>query len=486
MEDVQKENGAAPVEETEAKKSENGVKKEEAPRERILVKPERVEKPDREEMESTVNALNEKIETQQLRITEIRTAIEAKRGNRKHSGAMQGVRGELVACRQEFKRALEVKNNIRTELQAADIARDTLRGELKGMKDKLNFMSIKDIENEIRRIEERMAHSTLTLDEEKRLVSQLATLNKSRDVVKGFGARQEKLSSGEDERKAVLDKLKAQDAVLDEIKAREGVLQAQMAEARSKEQSENEDIPSMIAEREACIAKIKEIRSEIRKIRDAFRAKENEYYNKRREFYAWLKQEREDKNVKYAEERKERDAERKRRAAENAPPAFYEEIMACEQLLGYLDKFTIQEKPAEETAPSTSGFENDDGLTLKQRPEDNDGLEDLFSGKQKGSKGKKKKGTRKARGVAPSGTDKLPHSIETYTSFSKVGVTIPVVVNDVEGSVTALKEKLDVFKEKQRVSEEARKAKLEAEEAAAAEDGGAEPASKDEAMVEAE
>ena len=75
------------------------------------------------------------IEVQQQRITEIRQAIESKRGNRKNVNSETAqARAQLVQVRAEFKRELEIKQNIRTKLQAADLARDTLRNELKAMK----------------------------------------------------------------------------------------------------------------------------------------------------------------------------------------------------------------------------------------------------------------------------------------------------------------------------------------------------------------
>lgn len=426
----------------------------------------RLPKPDRPAMEKQLLELNDNIEKQQLRITAIRTAIESKKGNRKSvTSDVQVVRNELVQVRAEFKSALEVKQNIRTKLQAADLARDTLRNELKSMKDKLNFVKVNDIESEIKRIEDRMAHTTLSLDEEKRLVGQLTALNKSRDVVKSFGSRQEQLSIDEAARKETVDQLKAQDAVLNEIKAREGVLQQQLQAAKKKEESANGDLPNLIAEREGCIENIKATRSEIRKLRDSFKELENEYYSREREFREQLKKEREEKKKQFLEERKKRDEERKRRDAENAPPPYYMEITICEQLLAYLNKFIPVSETTQINVGESTTSNDSSGLVLKKRTEDGEEQDAMFTG-MGGKKGnKKKKGGKKNLNnpAALTPSTKLPHSIETYTSFSTINVTVPVTVSDVQPGIEAITLKKAEYEKLAKVEEE-KKAALAASE----------------------
>ena len=330
------------------------------------------------------------------------------------------------------------------------------------MKDKLSFVKINDIETEMKRIEERMAHTTLSLDEEKRHVSQLAALNKSRDVVKGFGARQEQLNADEANRKDIVEKMKQQDSILTEIKQRESVLQQQMAAVRKKEESVSGDVPNLIAEREACIANIKEIRTEIRKLRDAFREQENQYYAREREFREQYKKEKEEKRLQFLEERKKRDEERRRRELENAPPPFYKEITICEQLLAYLSKFLPQEDQAKDANDiATAGTSEDaSGLVLKKRTEDGEDMDSMFSGT--GGKKKKKKGGKKKTNDTSSltPTTKLPHSIETYTSFSTISVSVPITVADVQPAIDAIKEKNKEFEELAKVEAEKRAAQL--------------------------
>ena len=346
------------------------------------------------------------------------------------------------------------------------------------MKDKLNFVKAADIESEMKRIEERMAHTTLTLDEEKRLVSQLASLNKSRDVVKSFGTRQEQLSLDEEARKGIIDKIKAQDTILNEIKAREGVLQQQMQVAKTKEDSVTGDVPALIAEREACIATIKEIRGEIRTLRDGFRELENAYYSQQRELRDVIKKEREERRLQWIEEKKQRDADRKRRDMENAPPPYHLEITICEQLTGYLSKFLPSEAaaPADDAAAASTSAESS-GLVLKQRTEDEEGMDKMFSGTSKKGGRKKKKGGKKNDPAAMTDKTKLPHSIETYTSFTTIGVAVPITVADIKPALESIevkaKEYAELSKEGQKKREEALAAMIAAaENEAAAESNG--------------
>ena len=84
----------------------------------------RLPKPDRSAIDAQIAALNDSIEAQQLRITEVRQAIESKRGNRKSmNGDVQNVRNELVQVRSEFKRELVRPSRARAHVRASGTRR---------------------------------------------------------------------------------------------------------------------------------------------------------------------------------------------------------------------------------------------------------------------------------------------------------------------------------------------------------------------------
>ena len=111
---AKKENGHAAVASVDEK---NNVKDAGDEKPVASSKVVRLPKPDRSGVDAQIAALSDSIEAQQLRITEVRQAIESKRGNRKSmNGDVQNVRNELVQVRTEFKRELVRSNNKHTTM----------------------------------------------------------------------------------------------------------------------------------------------------------------------------------------------------------------------------------------------------------------------------------------------------------------------------------------------------------------------------------
>ncbi len=152
------------------------------------------------------------------------------------------------------------------------------------MKGKLEYMTIDKIDEQLRRLEHRMAHSSQSLQEEKKTLEDMKRLKASRSTVQQYNDRFEKLSSDDEGRTAIVQRLQQADAQLNNIKAEEEQLRAQLGEMRSKEAEQSSDIPALIQEREDCRAVINELYSKIKDIRAEFKVKQDEYYERQREF----------------------------------------------------------------------------------------------------------------------------------------------------------------------------------------------------------
>ena len=177
-----------------------------------------------------------------------------------------------------------MKQQIRGELENATRTRDSLRAQLREMKGKLEYMTVDKIDDQLRRLEHRMAHSSQSLQEEKKTLEDMKRLKASRGTVAQYNDRFEKLSSDDEGRTAIVQRLQQSDAQLNNIKAEEEQLRNQLAEIRSREAEQKSDIPSLIQEREDCRAVINELYSTVKDIRAEFRVKLDEYYERQREF----------------------------------------------------------------------------------------------------------------------------------------------------------------------------------------------------------
>ena len=94
-------------------------------------------------------------------------------------------------------RPQEERNAIREELAAADAARDSAREAMKSLRERLRFTRLDAIDAEIASIEHAIAHTSMPLNEEKKLLSQIKELTRSRDDVRLLQEHQQKINEGE-------------------------------------------------------------------------------------------------------------------------------------------------------------------------------------------------------------------------------------------------------------------------------------------------
>ena len=87
---------------------------------------------------------------------------------------------------------------------ALDATRERLREQAGAMKSKLRFTSIEAVEKEMARLEEAIAHTTVSLNEEKKMVAQIKELGKSKDLVRSYAEAQGKISGDDGSRKAIM------------------------------------------------------------------------------------------------------------------------------------------------------------------------------------------------------------------------------------------------------------------------------------------
>lgn len=211
-----------------------------------------------------------------------------------------------------------MKQQIRQELDNATRARDSLRAQLREMKGKLEYMTVDKIDEQIRRLEHRMAHSSMSLQEEKKTMEDMKRLKASRSTVQQYNDRFDQLSSDDEGRTAIVQRLQQADAHLTGIRAEEEQLRGQLNDMRSKEQEQRADIPSLIQERDDCRAVINELYSKVKDIRAEHKVKQDEYWERQREF------------------RQQQQAERKERYTQLAQSVTYVTILLAYKTWAYM------------------------------------------------------------------------------------------------------------------------------------------------------
>ena len=192
-----------------------------------------------------------------------------------------------------------MKQQIRAELENATRARNSLRAQLREMKGKLEYMTVEKIDEQLRRLEHRMAHSSQSLQEEKKTLDDMKRLKASRSTVQQYNDRFEKLSSDDEGCSAILQRLQQSDAQLNNIKLEEEKLRGQLADMRNKEAEQRSDIPGLIQERDDCRDVINELYAKIKAIRADFNEKKDEYFARQREFRQQQQEEQAERYVRH-------------------------------------------------------------------------------------------------------------------------------------------------------------------------------------------
>lgn len=344
------------------------------------------------------------------------------------------------------------------------------------------------------RLEDAIAHTTMPLNEEKKMVTAIKDLGKSRETVREYQTSYSTLNGDDGTRKAVVDKLKAKDLEITALKVEQNELRGALTVTKKQEDKAGADIPGLNDERQACYEIIKAKRDEIRSLRDEHKKKEDEHFNRERLWRAFLKLEQQKKWESGLDERKAREAAKKAWDIENAPEPFELEVAAADQLVNYLGKWDAESDEAklaavakaeedkkkaealvaaEEKAASSFAGMSLGGAGKKESG--GSGLFGLSQGPVKGKKGKKfgKKpptaasASNNSEPAAPEETAKKPKNeklqipFEAYGSFAKLGVDVPLMTGDVPSTIVALKHAKTKFLEKRRVKKERQLAGLE-------------------------
>jgi len=462
-----------------------------------VLKPDlpRLPKPDRRDLDARVLALQEVADVQQARIEELKRAIETRKDARTKVGAgSSGAKTRIQELNTQFIQRMEERNVIRKDLLGLNAVQEKLREQANAMKQKLKFLTVEAVDREVARLEDAIAHTTMPLNEEKKMVTAIKDLGKSRETVREYQTSYSTLNGDDGTRKAVVDKLKAKDLEITALKVEQNELRGALTVTKKQEDKAGADIPGLNDERQACYEIIKAKRDEIRSLRDEHKKKEDEHFNRERLWRAFLKLEQQKKWESGLDERKAREAAKKAWDIENAPEPFELEVAAADQLVNYLGKWDAESDEAklaavakaeedkkkaealvaaEEKAASSFAGMSLGGAGKKESG--GSGLFGLSQGPVKGKKGKKfgKKpptaasASNNSEPAAPEETAKKPKNeklqipFEAYGSFAKLGVDVPLMTGDVPSTIVALKHAKTKFLEKRRVKKERQLAGLE-------------------------
>ena len=348
------------------------------------------------------------------------------------------------------------------EIKAMDAARDSARAQQKSIKDKCKFVSVAQVDEAVARLEDKMAHTTMSLNDEKKIMQQISELKKSRQFVQQYSAVKDAAAGDVGGREGAVTRVKALNEKIKGLKQREDAQKKEIEAIREKVGVEKDNIPDLIKEKSANWETIQQCNEARNKLWEEYKKKEDAYWEAELLFRAWQRVDKQKKWEAGLEERKKRDAERKAREEAMRPDPFTEELMLCDQLSVYLSRYTQEAKAPE--AVTSFRAEAPSGARILKR--DTEELDVMYTGT---GKGKKARGSKKSK--KPSN---LNHSFDILSSFAKCKVTAPLAVDGVPAAAEALVKAKGVFEKLQKTAlEKKAKEKAEAEKKAAEEEAAA-------------
>jgi uncharacterized coiled-coil DUF342 family protein len=417
-----------------------------------------VSRPNKAEMDGKVTALIGEITAHNDEMKKIRDAIN------KINDATKGTKSETDAAKATMN-ALQAERKVLMDERSAILAdRDVLRASQESiktneqkLKSELKFKDLESCEAKIKELERMQAQVSMTLNEEKKILKDIKTLQESKKHFEKLGelqgARDKSKQTKESIDKRYADKMLQVDAVSERIKAHKAVMDTLFG-ANS---AQREGIPAMFKQIDEIKKEVNGKRDEISALRDAFKKAEDAYFNA-------IKEERKRQEAERAAEAEKRKAEKELREREAAEAElrrvpFEAEINLCDSVSSYLEKkVKVQEAFTQLTqraslpsssAVSSSSAADTQGFKVLDRGDKEEVTGNLKKLAKKGKRQPKSGMALSANTVATADGKKseaVSHDADKLNAFAFLSVSpAPATFDDIPAALEALKAKKEFF-----------------------------------------
>lgn len=433
-------------------------------------------KPDRGDLDYKVTGFQEKIDRDKKLQDDLTRKIDAAKvaqqaARQKGNQAMEETREELrkikaiviglFAERKTIAGAIdEIKNN-KADMDTAIKKQRALCG---------NFNTEDAIDDEIKALEVKMMHSSMSLQEEKAAMRKIKDLNDRRKEVRRLQEMNQKRGASATTGQSFEEMRESRreiDAKLDEHKLQEKELAAKLTALKEKyapKDSGENSIGKMLDERKALKENVVKNILAIKKIRDDHSTLEDAWYDTDRLIKALKNQIKQKNAARRAEERAAagesmEDDEDDEEGEKQMDYDVADRIVLCEQLVTYLQRFKPKVEKQEEVAEVSIEHAADIDLSqVKHKGHDSVVFDDdlgmeMFYNENPSSSKKNKKDKRKARKAAksdithPDSKQGLNIDLGTLKHFSSLAVSAPTTTADVDAAISALTAKAAYYQE---------------------------------------
>jgi len=292
--------------------------------------PERIPK---DTMQHKVDSYQHRIDTLKPELEAIYERLES------HSKEQQGVNQVANEIRSRINGLRVQRDELVSERKTLEDLKATLREEMdasvhrnREMRSKFKFKSEGEIQDEINRLQRMQSTTSMTLNQEKKLLKDIESLQGMKKELGQLGETKEAVEEKKMEQKDVFSRL---DEVRGNIREMNGTLKEYYEEIdKVRAQGDNSEVTELLEKRN-------ELKGEIKEMRDKIRSEQDVYYGNQRAFREWmnekkgLEEEERKKRQEEAEKRRQEDIDRKTDEIFNKDP-FVGEKGRCDELIEYL------------------------------------------------------------------------------------------------------------------------------------------------------
>lgn len=370
---------------------------------------------------------------------------------------------ELETIRQSQAGSKGTRGKILDDLKNRQDNLSTKIKALQTSKAKSAYKSPQEIDAAIARLDTQIESGQMKLVDEKRALSEISNLRKSRKAVEAFAQQQKTIDTEREE----VDKLRAQldDPQSRALSKRFDEIKAELDALKAKTEKSGES-------RQQLLTKRGELQTHLDSLWQRRRARQAAFRSENDTFQTRLRQEREKRNEKYKEEKRAEEVRRRKEEEktlreEAALPAYAKEIEDCDVLIRYFSKNATDSQENDTSEEAKKALEGVKPLEL--RTVDTDAFAGATIAKKKGeedeegyfvgsAKKNKSKGKKKSRGTPLSlsndneGTEeqqvesgKLNVPLSTLSALLSLNIPPPTNSNDIARVVENLQRKKAFF-----------------------------------------
>jgi uncharacterized coiled-coil DUF342 family protein len=362
---------------------------------------------------------------------------------------IQSARTKFNDLRTQKNALIEQKKAMRADMDKVRSQTDKLIKDKKDTRSNVKeFDTLEKIEAEIAKLKKMQETTTMTLNQEKKLLKDMDGLQASKKFVSQLKDKDGALDNAKEQRKSIFEQIAAKDKEIDILSKELDEVMAGMKEHNEKDTQKREAIQGLFQERDVFKQQMSDKLKEKDSIRDIFREQNNGWFNFQRAIRA-------QKKMQYEDEKREREEEKtaylaKIQAEEDKKIPYEEEQALCEFLAGYLERTYLKKNTTEdkEKDAKVDVIEvKDDPFAAFKPVTKNEGEDAEYFGKGKSKKKRNRQSKKQDAGAGP-----FTLSVDAFEQFGLVNLSPPINVDQVEKSVKDLREKKEWYKDQPRGS----------------------------------